>query len=63
MVSLINQAVVTPLISVATLVCHRNWAVQVFNPSPREKYRMGGYSSQTQLHSEIPGGKSAIFGL
>ena len=29
--------------------------MHAFNPNPRKEYKMGGDSSQTQSHSEIPG--------
>ena len=34
--------------------------VHAFNPRPREEYKIGGDSSLTQSHSEIPGGRIAI---
>ena len=37
-----------------------NPVVYDFNSSPREDYKIGGDSSQSQSHSEIPGGRIAI---
>ena len=44
------------------LVCHRNQVVVIhaLNPRTREDYKTGGDSSQSQSHSEIPGGRIAI---
>ena len=62
-----DQSKRAPLVSltdhpITTLVCYKYWAVVVhaFNPSTREEYKTGGNNSQTQAHSEIPGGRIAI---
>ena len=68
LVSLTDQAVVTHTFSSSGHTsCHRNQVmhalvpvVHAFQPSPREEYKTGGDSSQTQSHSEIPGDKIAI---
>ena len=70
LVSLTDQVVVPHTFNPSSYIsCHRNQAVYAFNPSglistfnpnPTEEYKMGGDNSQTQSHSEIPGGRIAI---